>query len=168
MPSRPMPRRRSRPSTSRRTGRYENSGTWSPPQRPVCWRDADWPRTAHRNPGCSRHRHAGDLGPNGEGLVAGEMELRGGVLAWAAGENVGDLIVGGKKPLHLPRRLEALHDPLSSSRWLVGILRPVIDGRRLQGGSRRDPDPCRDGIVNLSRGDRRFSNYIALWDARPA
>ena len=24
------------------------------------------------------------------------------------------------------------------------------------------------GIVNLSRGDRRFSNYIALWDARPA
>src|SRR5271166_815649 len=127
MPSRPMPRRRSRPSTSRRTGRYENSGTWSPPQRPVCWRDADWPRTAHRNPGCSRHRHAGDLGPDGEGLVAGEMELRGGVLAWAAGENVGDLIVGGKKLLHLPRRLEALHDPLSSASWLVGILRPVIE-----------------------------------------
>src|SRR5271165_3809984 len=55
------------------------------------------------------------------------MELRGGVLAWAAGEDVGDLIVGGKKPLHLPRRLEALHDPLSSASWLVGILRPVIE-----------------------------------------
>src|SRR5208283_487616 len=43
------------------------------------------------------------------------------------GENVGDLIVGGKKLLHLPWRLEALHDPLSSSRWLVGILRPVVE-----------------------------------------
>src|SRR4051812_45795208 len=55
------------------------------------------------------------------------MKLDGGVLAGAAGENVGDLIMDGQKPLHLPRRLEALHDPLSSSRWLVGILRPVVE-----------------------------------------
>jgi hypothetical protein len=35
--------------------------------------------------------------------------------------------MGGKKPLHLPRRLETLHDPLSSSGWLMGILRPVVE-----------------------------------------
>jgi hypothetical protein len=29
--------------------------------------------------------------------------------------------------LHLPRRLEALHDLLSSSGWLMGILRPVVE-----------------------------------------
>ena len=44
-----------------------------------------------------------------------------------AGEEVGDLIRGGKEPLHLPRRLETFHDPLSSPRWLVGILRPVVE-----------------------------------------
>src|SRR3954463_9281765 len=55
------------------------------------------------------------------------MKFRGGVLVGAAGEDVGDLIVGGEKPLHLPRRLEALHDPLSSSGRLVGILRPVVE-----------------------------------------
>ena len=48
-------------------------------------------------------------------------------LGWAADENVGDLIMGGKKPLHLPRRLEPLHDPIASSRRLVGILRSVIE-----------------------------------------
>src|SRR3954465_9843375 len=55
------------------------------------------------------------------------MKLGGSVLVAAAGENVGDLIMGGKKPLHLPRRLEALHGPLSSSRRLMGILRPVVE-----------------------------------------
>src|SRR3954469_4847284 len=73
------------------------------------------------------HRHAGDLGPGGKCLSAGGMKLGGGVLAWAAGEEVGDLIMDGKKPLHLPRRLEAFHDPLSSARRLVGILRPVVE-----------------------------------------
>ena len=60
-------------------------------------------------------------------LVAGEMKRRGGLLVGAAGENVGDLIMGGQKPLHLPRRLEPLHDPLSSTRRLVGILGSVIE-----------------------------------------
>src|SRR3954464_5661209 len=55
------------------------------------------------------------------------MKFRGGVLVGAAGEDVGDLIVGGEKPLHLPRRLEALHDPFSSSGRLVRILRPVVE-----------------------------------------
>src|SRR5271166_5714028 len=40
---------------------------------------------------------------------------------------VGDLIVCGKKPLHLPRRLETLHDPLSSSCRLVGVFRAVVE-----------------------------------------
>src|SRR5689334_3891631 len=55
------------------------------------------------------------------------MKPGGGVVAGAVGEKVGDLIVDGEKPLHLPRRLEALHDPLSSSGRLVGILRPVVE-----------------------------------------
>jgi hypothetical protein len=77
------------------------------------------------------HRHAGDLGPDDEGLTADGMKLGGGILVGAAGENVGDLIVGGKKPLHLPQRLEALHGPLSSSGRLVGILRPVVEALML-------------------------------------
>src|ERR1700742_1153421 len=55
------------------------------------------------------------------------MKLCGGVLARAAGENVGDLIMDGKKPLGLPWRLEPLHDPLSPSCRLVGTLRPVVE-----------------------------------------
>src|SRR3954470_3272652 len=55
------------------------------------------------------------------------MKPDGGVLAGTAEEEVGDLIMDGQKPLHLPRRLEALHDPLSSSRWLMRILCPVVE-----------------------------------------
>src|ERR1700758_4997905 len=55
------------------------------------------------------------------------MKLGGGLLVGAAGENIGDLIVGGKKPLHLPRRLVALHDPLASSGRLMGVFGPVIE-----------------------------------------
>jgi hypothetical protein len=45
----------------------------------------------------------------------------------AAGENVGDLIMSGKEALNLPRRLEPLHDPLSSSGRLMGVFGPVIE-----------------------------------------
>ena len=55
------------------------------------------------------------------------MKLRRGVLVGAAGENVGDLIMDGKKSLHLPRRLESLHDPLSSAGRLTGIPRSVVE-----------------------------------------
>jgi hypothetical protein len=48
-------------------------------------------------------------------------------VVWAAGEHVGDLIMAGEKPLHLPRRLEPLHDPLSSPGRPVGILRPIVE-----------------------------------------
>ena len=45
----------------------------------------------------------------------------------AAGENVGDLVMGGKEALNLPRRLEPLHDPLSSSGRLMGVFGPVVE-----------------------------------------
>jgi hypothetical protein len=35
--------------------------------------------------------------------------------------------MGGKKPLHLPRRFEPFHDPLSSSHRMVGVLRTVVE-----------------------------------------
>jgi hypothetical protein len=59
-------------------------------------------------------------------LVAGRNETLRRCLGWGGGKNVGDLIMDGKKPLHLPWRLEPLHDPLSPSRRLVGI-RPVVE-----------------------------------------
>jgi hypothetical protein len=45
-----------------------------------------------------------------------------------ASENVADLIMDGKESLHLPWRLEAFHDPLSSSLRLVRILCPIVEG----------------------------------------
>jgi hypothetical protein len=49
------------------------------------------------------------------------------VLVGAAGKDIGDLIVDGKKPLHLAWRFEAFHDGLSSSGWLMRILGPVVE-----------------------------------------
>ena len=60
-------------------------------------------------------------------IDCGRNETRQRCLGWAAGKDVGDLVMGGKKPLHLPRRLEALHEPLPSPGRLVGILRPVVE-----------------------------------------
>jgi len=48
-------------------------------------------------------------------------------LGYGGGRKIGDLIMSRQKPLRLPRRLEPLHDPLSSSGRLVGILRPVVE-----------------------------------------
>jgi hypothetical protein len=39
----------------------------------------------------------------------------------------GNLVISGKEALNLPRRLEPLHDPLSSSGRLMGVFGPVID-----------------------------------------
>jgi hypothetical protein len=50
------------------------------------------------------------------------MEFGSSVWIGVASENVGDLIMDGKKSLPLSWRFEALHDPLSSSRRLVRIL----------------------------------------------
>src|SRR5437667_4008365 len=67
------------------------------------------------------------MGPGGEGLGAAGPEVCGGVVVSAAGEHIGDLIMGGKEGLNLPRRLEPLHDPLSSSGRLMGVFGPVIE-----------------------------------------
>ena len=63
------------------------------------------------------HGEAGDVGPGGLGLGETGPEVRGDVVVSTAGEKVGDLVMGGKEALNLPRRLEPLHDPLSSSGW---------------------------------------------------
>jgi hypothetical protein len=65
-------------------------------------------------------------------LTAGDYETWRRYLGGAAGENVGDLIMSGKKPLPLPRRLEPFHDPLSSAGRLMRILRPVVEAFLLQ------------------------------------
>ena len=44
-----------------------------------------------------------------------------------AGEKIGDLVVRGKEALDLARRLEALHDPLSSPGWLMGVFSPIVE-----------------------------------------
>src|SRR5438874_11817116 len=69
---------------------------------------------------------AGDMGPGGEGLGAAGPEVCGGVVVSAAGEHIGDLIMGGEEALNLPRRLEPLHDPLSSSGRLMGVFGTAI------------------------------------------
>src|SRR5712671_4615553 len=70
-------------------------------------------------------------GPGGARLGAAEPKVRGGVVVSAAGENVRDLVMGGKEALNLPRRLEPLHDPLSSSGRLMGVFGPVIEALML-------------------------------------
>jgi hypothetical protein len=45
----------------------------------------------------------------------------------AAGENVGQPVMSGKEALNVPRRLEPLHDPLSSSGRLMGVFGPLIE-----------------------------------------
>ncbi len=74
-----------------------------------------------------QHGNAGDVSPGSEGLCAAGPKVCGGVVVSAAGENVGDLVMGGKEALNLPRRLEPLHDPLSSSGWLMCVFGPVIE-----------------------------------------
>ena len=51
---------------------------------------------------------------DGSAMIAAEME------------EVVDLIVGGEEPLRLAGRFELLHLPLSAARWLVRILRSVV------------------------------------------
>src|ERR1700730_11646840 len=52
---------------------------------------------ARRYPRLCRHGDAGDVGPGGERLGAAETKVRGGVVVSAAGENVRDLVMGGKE-----------------------------------------------------------------------
>ena len=58
------------------------------------------------------------------------------VVVSATGENVGDLVMSGKEALNLPRRLEPLHDPLSSSGRLMGVFGPVIEALAIRHSTR--------------------------------
>ena len=55
---------------------------------------------------------------------------------WSGGGNVGDLVMSGKEALNLPRRLEPLHDPLSSSGRLMGVFGPVIEALAIRHSTR--------------------------------
>ena len=57
----------------------------------------------------------------------GGAEVRGGVVVSVVGKTAGDLIMDRKEALDLPRRLEPLHDPLSSPGRLGGVFSPVVE-----------------------------------------
>src|SRR5215211_7860653 len=67
-----------------------------------------------------------DVRPRPECTRPGGAVLAGGDVVAAEVEEIVDLVVGGEESLSLAGRLEALHLPLSSSRRLVRILRPVV------------------------------------------
>src|ERR1700730_16144648 len=75
-------------------------------------------------------------------------EVCGGVAVSAAGENVGDLVIGGKEALNLPRGLEPLHDPLSSSGRLMGVFGPGIEGLVLPMLDPRHDLPLGSGLAS--------------------
>ena len=81
------------------------------------------------------------------------MKLGGGILAGAAGEDVGNLIVDGKEPLHLPWRPEAFHDPLPSPRGLMRILCSVVQALVLAVLDARHDLPLGRGIAFQLVGD---------------
>jgi hypothetical protein len=88
------------------------------------------------------------------------MKLGGGVLVGAAGENVGDLIVGGKKPLHLPWRLVALYDPLASSGRLMRILCPGTIRNFVRGGAVE----TNQAIALVKRSPNKTANWASAMD----
>ena len=69
---------------------------------------------------------AGDLDPNLKGLGPGGSTLDGGHLVTAEVEEGVDPVMDGQEALRLAGRLEPLHLPLSPSRRLVRVLRPVV------------------------------------------
>lgn len=75
---------------------------------------------------CS-HRDFGDFTPYGDRRLARSTAFRCCLMVWAGQvKKIGRLIVNGQEPLRLPRRFKTLHDPLPSTRWLMGIFRPVV------------------------------------------
>jgi hypothetical protein len=55
---------------------------------------------------------------------AARPEVGGRVVVSAAGERVGERVMGGKEALNVPRRLETLHDALTSCGSIDGSFRP--------------------------------------------
>ena len=77
-------------------------------------------------PWLRRSGDAGDLGPNLESLRPGGSIVDGWSSMTAEVEQIADPVVSGQEPLRLAGRLEVLHLPLSLSRGLVRVLRPVV------------------------------------------
>ena len=75
------------------------------------------------------------------------LEVCGGVVVSAAGENVGELVMSGKEALNVPRRLKPLHDPLSSSGRLMGVFGPVIEALVLPMLDPRHDLPLGSGVA---------------------
>jgi hypothetical protein len=75
----------------------------------------------------------------------------GGIGVGRTAEEICNLVMNGEEALGLPGRLEALHDALSSPRWLVRILRPIVEPLVLT---------VFDSRHDFARGDRhcRFSS----------
>src|SRR5215217_4993063 len=68
-----------------------------------------------------------DISPHLECTRPRGAVLAGGDVVAAEVEEIVDLVVGGEETLCLAGRLEALHLPLSSSRRLVRVFRPVVE-----------------------------------------
>src|SRR5438874_12701948 len=118
------------------------------------------------------------MGPGGEGLGAAGPEVCGGVVVSAAGEHIGDLIMGGEEALNLPRRLEPLHDPLSSSGRLMGVFGPVIEALVLpmldpghdfplgSGDRGRDVHYCTPPAQNRTCGFPAYGSHLGCLTAK--
>src|SRR5207248_87576 len=103
-----------------------------------------------------------DFGPGGEGLGAAGPEVCSGVVVSTTGENVGDLVMSGKEALNLPRRLEPLHDPLSSSGRLMGVFGPVIETFVLPMLDRGHDLPLGSGVALQLVGDEHTRGSTLL------
>src|SRR3712207_4194600 len=74
----------------------------------------------------SRGSNPADVGPHLERMRPCGAVLVGGDVVAAEVEEIVDLVVGGEEALRLPRRLEPLHLPFSSSRRLVRVFGSVV------------------------------------------
>jgi hypothetical protein len=111
------------------------------------------------------HGDTGEFGPDREGLTTGRTRLGDGVLVWASGENEGDLIMGGKKPLRLPRRFEPLFKPLSSSSQLMEIVGSVVETFVMLVSIVSESYP--EGGALLGRKQGQLGGLTVCWAAVP-
>jgi hypothetical protein len=73
-----------------------------------------------------RGSNLADISPHLEHTCPYGSRRAGGDVVAAEMEEIADLIVGREEPLCLPRRLEALHLPFSSSCRLMRILGSIV------------------------------------------
>ena len=81
--------------------------------------------TLHPHRSIRQPSDAGDIAPSLKGTITGGSVVGSGQVVAAKLEEIVGLAVAGEEPLGVPCRLEPLHLPFSSSRWLVRDLGPV-------------------------------------------